>query len=269
MLNTMNLLTNLIEGSLICLTIGLTSYYLKMVDLSGFIAGMIVGVGIFTFGGPTLYLLILLFHLIAGFATHLKMEEKQKRGVAEFKGGARRWQNVLANGLIPTLASIAEAAISSNMFIFAYVGAVSAGLSDTLSNEIGVLNPTPPRIIINLKKKVPPGTPGGVSPLGMATALLSPMLIGIPAYLMGLGDFKIILASIIAGFTGSVVDSIVGGSIQGLYKCKVCGKITEREIHCGVETELIKGHRKINNHVVNLIMSVTGALTGMLVSSLI
>ncbi len=255
----MDIIARLAVGTIVCLLIGLLSYRKKLVDKSGLIAGMIVGVGIFTLGGWKLYVLILTFHLTAGFFTHYKYKEKLRRGVAEFKGGARRWSNVFANGLIPLVSASLEFMSKKEIYLIAYMGSVSAGLSDTLSNEIGVLNPSPPRLITKLKKKVPPGTPGGVSPLGILTSFLSPLLIGILAVLLNVARPEHIPIIMSAGAAGSIIDSIVGGSIQAIYRCTQCGKLTEREFHCGKKAILVRGSAKVNNHVVNLIMSVSGA----------
>ena len=265
----MSLVIRLITGTIVCFAIGLLSFKKRLVDISGFVAGMIVGVGIFTMGGWKLYVLILTFHLTAGFFTHYKYREKLKKGVAEFKGGARRWSNVFANGIIPLTFATLEYTLGMEKYLLAYIGSVSAGLSDTLSNEIGVLNPSPPRLITKLKERVPPGTPGGVSPLGILVSFLSPLLIGSLALVLNVAKPEYIPIVMASGAAGSIVDSIVGGSIQAVYRCAKCGKLTERESHCGERTILVRGCRKVNNHIVNLIMSATGAATSILLWQLL
>lgn len=58
---------------------------------------------------------------------------------------------------------------------------------------------------------------------------------------------------ILSGFLGSLIDSILGASIQVKYKCEKCKKITERKEHCGKETNYYKGIKWIDNNLVNLL----------------
>jgi len=258
------LIENFVVGFAVCLFFGIVSLKKKLVDTSGLLAGLIVGTGVFTFGGIRAFIPLLMFHLISGFFTHYKYQEKMRRGVAEFKGGARGWRNVFANGAIPLLAITAEYITQKHIWAAGYLGAIAAAISDTLSNEIGVLNPTYPIRITKPTERVKPGTPGGISPLGYFAAFLSSTLIGITGFFLSLGSEEVILTSIIAGLMGTTVDSIIGDLFQGVYKCRVCGKITEHRTHCGKETEKVRGKEIINNHVVNIIMSATGLIVGYL-----
>jgi len=250
-----------LEGLLVTSILGVLSYRRKLVDESGVIAGVFVGTSVIAFGGWEMFILLAIFHFVAGFFTHYKYEAKAAKGVAEFKGGARSWQNVLANGLVPTLTAVAEYLHGGNTMTLAFVGAVGASLSDTLSNEIGVLNPTPPRLITSLRRRVPPGYPGGVSPLGTFTAFAAPLSLGMVAYWLGVIPRSIPAAISVglAGAVGSLVDSLIGATLQGVYICSVCGKFTEKRYHCGKPARLHRGYEAVNNHVVNLLMSTTGA----------
>ena len=53
---------------------------------------------------------------------------------------------------------------------------------------------------------------------------------------------------------GSLLDSIEGAAIQGIYYCNHCEKETETNPHkrCGNETHLYRGIQLINNDFVNL-----------------
>ena len=62
-----------------------------------------------------------------------------------------------------------------------------------------------------------------------------------------------------AGFAGAILDSLIGGSIQGMCRCRVCEKITEKKTHCGLTTEHVAGLRLINNDLVNLIATLFAA----------
>ncbi len=250
-----------LEGLLVTSFLGLLSYKRRLVDVSGVIAGIFVGTSVIVFGSWRMFILLATFHFVAGFFTHYKYEVKAAKGVAEFKRGARSWQNVLANGLIPALTAVAEYFHGGSIATLAFVGAVGASLSDTLSNEVGVLNPSPPRLITSLRIKVPPGYPGGVSPLGTFTAFAAPLSLGAMAYwLRVIPESKLAALCVgLAGAIGSMVDSLIGATLQGVYVCRVCGKFTERRHHCGRPARLHRGYKVVNNHVVNLLMSTAGA----------
>jgi uncharacterized membrane protein len=64
----------------------------------------------------------------------------------------------------------------------------------------------------------------------------------------------------LAGVVGSLVDSLLGATAQGIYYCDVCGKETERELHrCGNRTRRLRGWRALNNDGVNLLGTLIGA----------
>jgi uncharacterized membrane protein len=67
-------------------------------------------------------------------------------------------------------------------------------------------------------------------------------------------EFKIyqFIIVILSGFTGSLIDSLLGATVQGQFKCKTCGKITESKIHCGINTTIVKGKTLIDNDFVNI-----------------
>ena len=89
----------------------------------------------------------------------------------------------------------------------------STCLADTLASELGILSPSPPRSIITLRP-VPPGTNGGVSPLGLGVSVLGGALVGVisAADLMiersacrGWSVGEIVMFCAVTGLLGSLV----------------------------------------------------------------
>lgn len=266
-------LFQIISGVIVVGLFGVLSVKKKAVDKTGLIAGFAVGLSVWILGGWQWFLIILVFHLIAAQFTKYKYELKRSKGAAEEKGGARAWYNVFANGGIAMLLAILEGygKFGGDVFFAGFLGAISTATADTLATEIGLLNPGNPRLIVNLKKKVEPGTSGGITPLGEFATFAGALIIGLVAFLLQVAGFldvnwgsKILFISVVAGFLGCTFDSILGATVQAVYRCQVCGKITEKRIHCGQKTKHIRGYELIENNTVNFISTALGALIAML-----
>jgi uncharacterized protein (TIGR00297 family) len=159
----------------------------------------------------------------------------------------------------------------------AFLGAVATATADTLATEIGLLNPLPPRLITNPRKVVIPGTSGGVSVAGELATVLGTLLIGGIAALLaapfwitlfgttmmpelaGIAPVTFILVAMVGGTIGCTVDSLLGATLQGHWTCNVCGKPTEKKLHCGEKSTYLRGNRFLDNHMVNLISCLVGA----------
>jgi uncharacterized membrane protein len=105
------------------------------------------------------------------------------------------------------------------------------------------------------------GTSGGVTLLGSVSALAGAGLIaGMAAFVRpGMGVFWPIG---LAGFFGSLVDSLLGATVQGIYFCKTCEKETEKHpLHsCGAQTILIRGWNWLNNDWVNMFCTLSAVV---------
>jgi uncharacterized membrane protein len=164
----------------------------------------------------------------------------------------------------------------------AFLGALATHTADTLATEIGLLNPSPPRLITKPWKPVPAGTSGGVSVMGYIATLLGSLIIGITAAvlaapfwlsifgiaimpeLVNFAPVTIVLVALVGGFVGCTIDSLFGATIQGMWQCRVCGKHTEKRAHCNELAEYLRGSRFFDNNMVNLVSGLLGALIAIL-----
>jgi len=255
-----------IEAALIVTGFAVISYVSRIVDRGGLLAGLLVGYVVYVFGGRFLFMPLLAFHLSAGVFTKYKYEEKRRKGVAEEKIGARGWRNVLANGGIAALfASAAGVGGSSvnSIFLAGFLGAIGTAAADTAATELGLLYKNPPRLITDLKTRVPAGTPGGVSMLGEAAQILTSVLVTVAVVVfMPFAAFAAWAFGIttVASFAGSTVDSLIGATGQTLFRCEVCGRTTEKRVHCGQRAVHIRGKPWLDNNIVNLFATGFGAL---------
>lgn len=260
----------IIKAAIVVGLFGAISYKIAIVDFSGLIAGFITGFIVYAFGGEFLFIPLLFFHLIAGIFTKYKYEYKRKKGVAEEKKGARSWKNVSANGVVPAIFALLiwfDNNLFKSFYIAGFFGAIITALADTLATEIGLLYKGEPRLIINLRKKVPAGTSGGVSILGEIAQIVSAFFISFATiFFYPRLDFfiNLLILTIISGFLGSSFDSFLGATIQAMYKCQNCGKETEKKIHCNKETIYLRGYKWLDNNVVNLFAIAFGSLIAIL-----
>jgi uncharacterized membrane protein len=153
--------------------------------------------------------------------------------------------------------------------VWVFTGALAAANADTWATELGVLSRSAPRMITN-GKVVERGTSGAVSGLGLAASLAGAAFIaGLAALLFpAAGSGSLFWMLTLAGLGGSLLDSLLGASLQAIYQCPACARDTERHpLHtCGSQTTLARGLPWMNNDLVNLFCTLAGAvLAGILV----
>jgi uncharacterized protein (TIGR00297 family) len=184
------------------------AYRFKTADISGLFAAALIGIVLIVFADVRWFLIMLLFFVLAMFATKYKIEYKRSIRVEEEKGGIRGYKNMFSNGLAPTIVAVCYGVYPHPIFIAAYLGGVATAAADTNAGEIGVCGGEP-YLITNLKR-VPRGTNGGVTLLGEAAGLLTATLIGAGAVLLGVADLPLFIAAIVGGFSGANLDSLFG-----------------------------------------------------------
>ncbi|MEM0482195.1 MAG: DUF92 domain-containing protein [Nitrososphaerota archaeon] len=262
-----------LEIVIVISTLSLLSYKLRILDIYGTLLAAFIGGIVYVTVGRVGIFLLTVFVVVAGIFTKLGYDRKSLIGAAEPRKGLRGWRNVMGNGLVAAGSAIAYALIPqySEVVLSGYIGAIAAVFADTMATEIGLLQKRDPILIIGFRR-VNPGTPGGVSLLGYLGALFSALIL-IAAYLSLRGSNPLSpqmvgVAVIAASLVGTTVDSIIGQLLQGLYRCGACGKITELRTHCGKPARLIKGYRLLDNHAVNILCSLCGAVVGAAVTLL-
>jgi len=266
----------LIFGFILSAVVSLLAFYAKALSKSGTIAAFISGGIVFGLGGWQWALLLLAFFLSSSLLSKLLSPSKTKASEKFSKGSRRDWEQVLANGGVGVLLVILAYLNPEQLWVFvAFAGSIAAVNADTWGTELGVLSSKPPRLITN-GKEVEPGTSGAVSVVGSLASLAGAMVIAVLAALILYSSSGMTPASILGlvvvitfgGYLGSLIDSLLGATIQVAYFCPRCQKETEQHpVHyCGVETTWVRGWRRITNDQVNLLCSVTGAvITGSMV----
>ncbi|XP_077211722.1 integral membrane protein (Protein of unknown function DUF92, transmembrane) [Tasmannia lanceolata] len=268
-----NLAIRPVISLIISSVIAATSYQRKSLDLSGALMGFLV-MAIHFSAGYRFGALLLVFFFTSSRLTKVG-EDKKRSFDAEFKeGGQRNWIQVLANsGIAAVLVVIVgnltgwqdkcldskESALITSL-IGGIIGQYCCCNGDTWSSEIGMLSNSQPRLITTFKP-VKKGTNGGVTTTGLLAAAAAGGVVGLTFVLFGLFTAKcatdvaikqllVIPLSALAGLCGSVIDSLLGATMQFSGFCTVRNKVVGKP---GPTVRKISGLSILDNNAVNLV----------------
>lgn len=253
----------------IVVAFALTAIFTKALDGRGFLASVAVGYSILLGGGITWFVIVAVFFTLGVSFTWYKYEFKKKIGGAQEKGGARNWPNILANGGAASIFAVAGYLSPNPAYAVMFLGSISSAAADTVATELGLLSEGLPKLITHPRRSVPPGTSGGVSPLGFTGAILASLVIGVMGFVLGIlrSPLLVLLVCVAGGVGGATFDSLLGASFQRKGYCRVCMKPTEALHHCGEPTQRTSGVSFIENNIVNLLATIFGSLAALAVAS--
>jgi uncharacterized protein (TIGR00297 family) len=259
----------LILGFLFAAIIAYTAYRAQSLSRSGAWGALLEGTIIFGLGGWRWAVLLLAFFLSSSVLTRMFARRKAALNEKFDKGGVRDIGQVLANGGIASIfAGLHFFFPQASWTWVAFAASLAAVNADTWATELGVLNPSMPRLITNWQP-VERGTSGGISVYGTLAAAGGATLIAVLAGLVRpSGSFWLVTAiAILGGLFGSLFDSLLGATVQAIYHCPHCDKETEKHpLHtCGTETVQVRGWKWLNNDMVNMGCAVIGAVVGLVI----
>ena len=184
------------------------SYKLKAADVSGLFSGALMGILLIVFTDVRWFLIMLTFFILGAGTTKFRFEKKTELGVAESHGGVRGYFNVFANGMVSLCGAILYGITGDPLYIALFLGSVACATSDTLASEVGVVGKTP-RLITTFRE-VPRGTNGGVTVVGELAAIAGAVIIAVVAYALNVADPTLAAITILSGFFGTNIDSLIG-----------------------------------------------------------
>ncbi len=261
----------ILYGFLLAVSVAYLAYRAHSLDRSGAIAATVVGTIIFGLGGLSWAILLLTFFVTSSGLSRAFKKRKMDLNEKFSKGHERDAGQVLGNGGLATLFAALHAISPESVLPWiCFAACLAAVNADTWATELGVLNPTRPRMITDLRKPVEKGTSGGISLFGTLASLAGSMIIALPAVLLstvGELDARYFLLITVAGLAGSLFDSLLGATVQAMYYCPTDQKETERHpFHtCGTQTVHVRGWEWLDNDQVNFACSAIGAVTALLV----
>ncbi len=245
--------------ALAAVTAGL-AYRAGALARGGALGAVLVGGLTFAGGGLAAALLLIAFFATSSGLSRLGGWRKQRLGEAFSQRPQRNLAQVLANGGVAAGLALLHGLRPEARWLAGLTGALAAAAADTWATEVGMLFGRWPRLVTT-GRQVPPGTSGGVTLEGTLASLAgAALLAGLGGAL--LGDGALAVGAWAGGVAGALVDSLLGATLQAVYRCPACGQETEQHpLHrCGETTHPARGWCWMNNDTVNLLATVTGAL---------
>jgi len=187
------------------------------------------------------------------------------------RGRERDAVQVMANGGVAAalaLASSLPREPTRSLLIAGFGGAVATATADTWATEIGSRSRTQPRSILTLRPTAR-GASGSVTMAGLTASAVAATLIAwiasVPFTTTARHPSPRAFAIAGGGFTGALVDSVLGATVQEVRFCDSCFVETEERLHhCGAQTQVIRGAEWCGNDTVNAIATAAGATTAIL-----
>ena len=258
--------TTVLVGAVVSGAVAFAARARGSLSTSGAWAALGVGTAVFAGGGGGWFAVLGWFFVTSTLLGRVGAARKEavKR---EFEKGDTRdaWQ-VLANGGVAAAAALAMAAAPSARWAAAFVAALATANADTWATELGVLSRGEPWSLVRFAR-VPRGTSGAVSPLGMAAAFAGALTVATVAAWSIAPVARTIVLGAALGTLGALVDSLLGATVQARFHCARCGRDAESEVHhCGATCTLRGGLRAFNNDAVNAGATLVAAIAAALVA---
>jgi uncharacterized protein (TIGR00297 family) len=243
---------------LVALALGVAAtsaaYALRLFTLGGALAALLVGAAVLVAGGWGLAVVLVGAFAGSAILTGYRRSEKSQ---PEHRRG-RSASQVLANGVVPAALAVAGALLDLPWALPAAVGAIAATSADTWATEVGLLSSLPPRLITT-GEVVARGRSGGITALGSASGVAGALTAATLGWTL-LGPAVPVMVVTLGGVVAFVVDSLLGATVQAIYRCPACGAEGEGAVcTCGTTRLHAGGWRLMSNDTVNVVGAAVGA----------
>ncbi|MET0343837.1 MAG: DUF92 domain-containing protein [Polyangiales bacterium] len=267
------LLTRLVLGLTLSLAIGVVAARRGSLAPSGVRAAVGIGTAIYLGGGAPWFAALVVFFVGSTLLGRVGRARKAAIKRAFEKGDTRDAQQALSNGGVAAACAVGMLIAPSPLWAAAFVGALATANADTWATELGVLSRAEPWSLTRLRR-VPRGSSGAVSPLGLGVTVLGGFAIGAVAALaaqaFGSTPVTLLIVGTLAGALGALVDSLLGATLQAGYHCPRCVQPSEGTTHpCGTVATHVRGLRWFDNDRVNLAATLAGAAIATLIASVL
>jgi uncharacterized protein (TIGR00297 family) len=155
-----------------------------------------------------MFLALIIVFSVTLAATRVGYARKQQLRTAEPAGGRTAAQAMANLGIAALVVAIAPAT-----WPLLALAALAEAAADTSSSEIGMAFPGKTVLVTNFKP-IPAGTDGGISLFGTLAACLGAITVAAAALLSGLVTPRQAAVIVLAGFLGTMVDSLLGSLFE-------------------------------------------------------
>ena len=252
-------------GIALAAVIAIAARAVRALTTDGAIAATLVG-AVSVAAGWSWAALLLGFFLSSSALSRIGIDIKRQRTswIVE-KGSRRDAVQVLANGGVFAAAALGYVALPWDGWMALGGGALAAVTADTWATEIGTLAKGVPRVITTWRP-ASPGTSGAVTLQGSIGMVLGSAFLTL-GMIAAVWPRHVFVAAFVGGVVGALADSLAGATMQARRRCASCDALTERAIHsCGAHTVHAGGASWMTNDAVNLLCSVVGASSAIVVA---
>jgi len=198
----------------ILLIAGVWTYTSGKLTIAGSITGVITGFIIFKGADLVGFVLLTFFFTVGSAATKWQLGKKAMMNATDTANGRRTAGQVIANSGVACI--LALLALWRNEYLpvmqLMIAGSFAAATADTLSSELGTVYGRSFYNIITLKKDTR-GLDGVISLEGTLIGTIGAFAIAV-IYALFLGWSIHVLWIAIAGFTGNIIDSVLGATLE-------------------------------------------------------
>ncbi len=264
----------ILQAAFVSILVATLAYWRSFLTLPGavaaaFIGGTILVVGGWDWGTATAGLF---------FITSLlsRRRDRIEENDPESANARRNLQQVLANGvLLAMLAVLYDTGGRENDgIVAAFLGCVGAVAGDTWATAVARFSSKEPRMITS-GRRVPPGTPGAVSGIGIvlsgAAGVVASVLYFAASMIVDGETTPVTListlscAAIVGALAGSLFDSFLGAACQAQYT-DPGGQLTDHPIAGdGRSNTYVRGWCWLSNDLVNFGNSIAGTASAYIV----
>ncbi len=233
------------------------AFALRFLNRAGAAAGGLFAASLVGLGGTVWAVPGATFFFLSSILSHLGRRRKAAAAARSEKGPIRDAAQVFANGGVAWGFLLAHALWPKPVFYVGFLGALAAAAADTWATELGTMARGQPRLVTTLER-VPPGTSGAISRMGTLGALLGALSVALSAAL-SVAPATLLFSATLGGFLATLVDSLLGATIQAQYRHPDTGETSEVAAEGLRAHTLVRGWAWVNNDRVNWACTLAGA----------
>ena len=201
-----------VTALLVTLLFAVIGFAVGGVTSSGAIVGFAVSLALYYCIGPGAFAVLVAVFVITWLATRIGYANKEKRGLAQDHRGRDVFQ-VLANLAASAACACAALTGAKTLAAIAAIASLCEAAADTTSSECGEAWSDHAFLIVGFRR-VPAGYNGAISLAGTLAGVIAAALVALVATLVGILTFRLAARAALAGFLGTVVDSVLGATLE-------------------------------------------------------